>query len=66
MGYTVRLESRVSPRTRIEVVTEGVLIRRLQRDPSLPGAISPELVSPAKPFRSNAQPPARRVAVRMS
>lgn len=37
MGFTVRLESRVSSRTRIEVVTEGVLIRRLQRDPSLPG-----------------------------
>lgn len=35
VGYRVRLESRVGPRTRIEVVTEGVLTRRLQDDPSL-------------------------------
>ena len=37
VGYTVRFESAVSSRTRIEVVTEGVLVRRLQRDPALPG-----------------------------
>ncbi|MFM1891512.1 MAG: hypothetical protein RLZ44_589, partial [Pseudomonadota bacterium] len=30
-------ESAVSPRTRVEVVTEGVLARRLQREPALPG-----------------------------
>lgn len=35
VGYTIRFERRVSPRTRIEVVTEGVLTRRLQRDPAL-------------------------------
>lgn len=34
-GYTVRLERRVSARTRIEVVTEGILTRRLQDDPEL-------------------------------
>src|SRR3569623_1826881 len=33
--YRVRMDSRVSARTRIEVVTEGVLTRRLQDDPSL-------------------------------
>lgn len=37
VGLTTRDERRVSRRTRIEVVTEGVLLRRLQRDPELPG-----------------------------
>ncbi len=37
VGYTVRLERRVSNATRIEVVTEGILTRRLQHDPELAG-----------------------------
>ena len=37
VGYRIRLESRVGPRTRIEVVTEGILARRLQEDPALDG-----------------------------
>jgi ATP-dependent helicase HrpB len=37
VGYTMRFERRVSPGTRIEVVTEGILTRRLQRDPCLEG-----------------------------
>ncbi|WP_102125048.1 ATP-dependent helicase HrpB [Deinococcus planocerae] len=37
VGYRVRFESRVSGRTRIEVVTEGILTRRLQHDPELHG-----------------------------
>src|SRR5262245_10230044 len=37
VGFRVRLESKVSARTRIEVVTEGILTRRLQHDPSLEG-----------------------------
>ncbi len=37
VGYRVRLDSRVGPRTRIEVVTEGLFIRQLQDDPSLDG-----------------------------
>jgi ATP-dependent helicase HrpB len=37
VGYRVRMDSRVSPATRIEVVTEGVLTRMLQSDPSLEG-----------------------------
>jgi len=37
IGYRVRFASRVSPRTRIEVVTGGVLIRLLQEDPALEG-----------------------------
>lgn len=37
VGYRIRLESRVGPRTRIEVVTEGILVRRLQDDPALDG-----------------------------
>lgn len=37
VGYTTRDERRVGPTTRVEVVTEGVLTRRLQRDPELPG-----------------------------
>lgn len=35
VGYTVRLERKVSRATRIEVVTEGILTRRLQQDPEL-------------------------------
>lgn len=35
VGYRIRLESRVGPRTRIEVVTEGVLLRLLEEDPAL-------------------------------
>jgi ATP-dependent helicase HrpB len=37
VGFRVRGETRVSARTRIEVVTEGVLTRMLQSDPSLEG-----------------------------
>ena len=36
-GFRTRLESAVSPATRIEVVTEGLLVRRLQSDPALDG-----------------------------
>ena len=35
VGYRIRMESRVGPRTRIEVITEGVLTRMLQSDPAL-------------------------------
>lgn len=35
VGYRIRGESRVSPDTRIEVVTEGILTRIIQEDPSL-------------------------------
>ena len=37
VGYQVRFESKVSSRTRIRVVTEGILTARLQNDPSLEG-----------------------------
>jgi ATP-dependent helicase HrpB len=37
VGYRIRLESKVGPTTRIEVVTEGILTRRLQDDPALEG-----------------------------
>lgn len=37
IGYSIRFDSKVSERTRIEVVTEGILTRRLQADPSLEG-----------------------------
>ena len=37
VGYSVRGESRRSAATRIEVVTTGLLVRRLQDDPDLPG-----------------------------
>ncbi len=37
VGYRMRLETRVSAATRIEVVTEGVLMRLLQHDPALEG-----------------------------
>ncbi len=35
VGYRVRFDSKVSAATRIEVVTEGILTRRLQGDPEL-------------------------------
>jgi ATP-dependent helicase HrpB len=35
VGYRVRLDTSIGPRTRIEVVTEGILTRRLQDDPAL-------------------------------
>lgn len=37
VGYAVRGDRQVGESTRIEVVTTGVLLRRLQRDPDLPG-----------------------------
>ena len=37
VGYQVRFDRRISAATRIEVVTEGLLARRLQADPELPG-----------------------------
>lgn len=37
VGYRMRLESRISAATRIEVITEGILTRLLQSDPSLAG-----------------------------
>jgi ATP-dependent helicase HrpB len=35
VGYRMRLETKIGPATKIEVVTEGVLTRLLQQDPSL-------------------------------
>ncbi len=35
VGYQVRFERRISQQTRIEVLTEGLLLRRLQSDPEL-------------------------------
>jgi ATP-dependent helicase HrpB len=35
VGYRMRLDSKISPRTRIEVITEGILTRMLQDDPEL-------------------------------
>jgi len=37
VGYRIRGDSRISRDTRIEVVTEGILTRMLQSDPSLEG-----------------------------
>lgn len=37
IGYRIRFENKVSARTRIEVVTEGILTRMLQDDPMLEG-----------------------------
>jgi ATP-dependent helicase HrpB len=37
VGYWVRMEHVVSARTRVEVVTEGILTRMLQEDPALEG-----------------------------
>ncbi|MER7460812.1 ATP-dependent helicase HrpB [Micromonospora sp. NPDC126480] len=37
VGYAVRGDRRSGPRTRVEVVTTGLLVRRLHRDPELAG-----------------------------
>ncbi len=37
VGYRIRFETNVSKKTRIEVLTEGILTRRLQSDPELQG-----------------------------
>ncbi|WP_256761191.1 ATP-dependent helicase HrpB [Cohnella sp. WQ 127256] len=37
VGYRVKMDTKVGPRTRIEVITEGVLTRMLQADPTLEG-----------------------------
>lgn len=37
VGYSVRLETRTSPATRLEVLTSGLFLRRLQADPELTG-----------------------------
>ncbi|GAB3872632.1 ATP-dependent helicase HrpB [Kibdelosporangium lantanae] len=37
VGYAIRGERRTSKRTRIEVVTTGLLVRRVQHDPELSG-----------------------------
>ena len=37
VGYRIRLDNCVSDKTRIEVITEGILTRVLQDDPSLAG-----------------------------
>src|SRR3989339_1056433 len=35
VGYRIRLDRKIGPRTRIEVVTEGIFTRKIQADPSL-------------------------------
>ena len=40
VGYRIRFEAKVSARTRIEVVTEGILTRLIQSDPELPGVVA--------------------------
>jgi ATP-dependent helicase HrpB len=37
VGYQVRFEERIGPRTRLRFVTEGILTRRLLSDPTLKG-----------------------------
>ena len=37
VGYRIRFESKVGAATRVEVVTEGILTRLIQRDPELTG-----------------------------
>ena len=37
VGYRIRFENKISARTRVEVVTEGILTRMIQDDPMLEG-----------------------------
>ena len=40
VGYHIRHERRTSRKTRIEIITEGILTRRLQADPFFRGSFS--------------------------
>ena len=40
IGYRVRQESLVGPRTRLEIITDGVLVRMLLDDPELSGVVA--------------------------
>eukprot|EP00798_Chlamydomonas_sp_ICE-L_P008967 gene8967-16102_t len=40
VGYRVKLDTAIGPKTKIEVITEGILLRRLQRDPELGGVVA--------------------------
>ena len=67
VGYRMRLETRVGPNTRLEVVTEGVFTRMLQADPALTGIAAVLFdeyprAQPARGYRSRAR--ARRAATR--
>jgi ATP-dependent helicase HrpB len=37
VGYRMRMDTKVGPKTRIEVVTDGVFVRMLQQNPALDG-----------------------------
>lgn len=37
IGYRIRFDTKISSRTQVEVVTEGILIRMMQQDPELSG-----------------------------
>src|SRR5450631_1733134 len=37
VGFRTRIDGATSPATRVEVITEGLLVRRLQSDPGLDG-----------------------------
>jgi len=37
VGYQIKMDTKQSPRTRILIVTEGILARKLQHDPTLEG-----------------------------
>ncbi len=37
IGYAIRYERKIGPTTQLEVMTEGLLVRRLQSDPELAG-----------------------------
>ena len=47
VGYRVRMESRVGPKTRIEVATEGVFTRMILDDPASPPSCSTNSTSAA-------------------
>ncbi len=37
VGYRIRFDTKISPQTQIEVVTEGIFLRMIQKDPGLSG-----------------------------
>ena len=46
VGYRVHLENKISRETRLEIITEAILIRQLQSDPSLEGVSVVILICP--------------------
>ena len=56
VGWRTRDDRRIGPDTRIEVVTEGILTRMIQSDPTLEGLSLIHISEPTRPSKSSRMP----------